>query len=106
MTAAARFVSEAIEPIGDDFVPEPVPVGEPAVPQRFRWRDEEFAVARICDRWKETRSDTHKSGQQYLYKHWYRIQTGDGRTIKVYFERRPRSAGQAKRRWWLFSIEA
>jgi hypothetical protein len=98
-----RWISESIEPVLDDVADEPFVVGEPVLPRRFRWRGRDFSVAQVLEAWKEL--GPAEGGDRYLRKHWYRIRTGDGVEMKLYFERKARSRAQAKRRWWLFSVE-
>lgn len=97
-----RLISESIEPLLSDAADEPFVVGEPVLPRRFRWRGSEFGVAQVLETWKELGPAV--GGDRYLRKHWYRIRTTDGTEMKLYFERKPRSRAQAKRRWWLFSV--
>ena len=35
--------------------------------------------------------------------HWFEVEAQDGETMKLYFDRQPRSR-QKGRRWWLFSV--
>lgn len=101
---SSKLISEAISvDIGD--VEPPVAIGEPGAPRRFSWRGRDVAVARVINRWREMRDCTHGSGEQYAFKHWFEIEAEDGRHMRLYFERKPRSRAQAKRRWWLYSVE-
>ncbi len=84
-----------------------VVVGEP-VPSR---RD--FHGADMCritpwvemlEEWKESGPCTHGSGEMYVRKHWYRIRTSGGDEMKIYFERKARSAREVKKRWWLYTL--
>ncbi len=102
---SSKFVSQAIQPVGEEKFPIATAIGEPALPLKFAWRDKEIEIVAVLERWKEMRGDTHKSREQYVFKHWFKVETSDGRNMKIYFERRPRSKQEAKRRWWLFSIE-
>jgi hypothetical protein len=36
-------------------------------------------------------------------KHWFEVLTTSGDTMKIYFERQPRTP-RNKARWWLFTI--
>ena len=100
-----EFISEPIKPIKDSGDLQGMQRGETGLPGRFSWRDEEFAIAPVLKSWKE--DGTCKSGNtdRYLRKHWYKIQTDQGRQMTLYFERQPRSASQNKSRWWLYTVD-
>lgn len=98
-----KFISEAIRPDPDSFDLSNVPVGEPAFPTRFTWRGKTYAALRVIEKWKESGPDrTHGSGEMYVRKHWFHIETENGDTMKIYCERQPRSRG--KSRWWLYTL--
>jgi hypothetical protein len=102
---AEEFVSEAIKPVSGTFDPGGMARGEPGLPQRFVWRDKEYAVAAVLQVWKEDGSCHHGSGEMYLRKHWYKIATGQGPQMTLYFERQARSKRENKARWWLYTID-
>ena len=79
--------------------------GEPGLPGRFVWREREYAVAGVLEKWKETGPCRNGSGERYLRKHWFRIRTATGEEMKIYFDRRPRSRRGAKARWWLYTVQ-
>jgi hypothetical protein len=98
-----RWVDEPIRPLlGAET--EARATGEPALPTRFVWRDREYAVAEVIKRWKGLSPGTAAMPDRYLRKHWFRIRTTDGLEMDLYFERKARSAGAAKTRWWLFTV--
>ena len=98
-----KFISEVLTPVGDVTSTAFMSRGEPGVPEAFQWGQETLQIARILETWKE--SGRCKSGKEmYLRKHWYVLKTQCGKSIKVYFERKPRSAKQAKARWWMYSV--
>lgn len=100
-----RFVSEPIIPAEDTFETSETPIGEPPLPMKFTWRDDEYEVDRVLNRTKETEADrTHGSGEMYVRKHWFTVKTTSGHTMKIYFERQARSKAQKKSRWWLFTV--
>jgi len=101
---ARQFVSEQITPIEGSMDTRRMARGEPGLPARFRWRDEEFEVAAVLDTWKETSDCHHGSAEQYVRKHWYRVRTGSGDEMRLYFERQARSARQRRARWWLYTF--
>ena len=79
-------------------------VGEPLLPSSFVWRGEEQTIAVVIERWKELSHAGASMQERYVRKHWYRIRTGAGLEMKIYFERQARSKGGAKQRWWLYSV--
>lgn len=98
-----EFVSEPISPVGTSFDTSSMAAGEPGLPARFRWRDTEYEVARVLDRWKTTGDCRHGSGEQYVRKHWFRVEVSDGTQMEIYFDRQSRS-GKGKQRWWLAAV--
>lgn len=101
--ANERFVSEALVPVGEVTETASMSRGEPGLPEAFQWGKETLQVSKVLEAWKEI--GPCKSGKEmYLRKHWYRLETAGGKVLKVYFERKPRTAKQAKARWWLFSV--
>jgi phosphoribosylglycinamide formyltransferase-1 len=103
LTPHKQFISESITPLEDSFDTRRMGSGEPGLPQRFRWRDQEYEVARVIETWKTTGDCRYGSGEQYVRKHWFRAETTDGREMEIYFDRQPRP-GQKKKRWWLATI--
>jgi hypothetical protein len=101
---AEKFVSESISPIAGTFDTGAMSRGEPGLPARFIWRNSEYTVARVLDKWKETSPCKSGGKEKYVRKHWYMIKATDGNVMKVYFERRPLPKTQRKIRWWLYSI--
>ena len=99
-----RFISEAIEPVAGTMPAADMAKGEPGFPGRFLWRGQEYTLQETLETWRETGPCTHGSAEQYTRKHWFRVRTTTGEEMKIYFERRPRSKRDAKRRWWLHSI--
>jgi hypothetical protein len=104
MTMSERFVSEAIKPAKGTFDTKAMSRGEPGLPSKFVWREEEYAIAEIARTWKETSSCKSGSREKYVRKHWYEIITTRGLRMKIYFERKSMPRGQAKKRWWLYSV--
>jgi hypothetical protein len=101
-----RFVSEPIVPIGNSFRVSDMATAEPGLPMRFRWRDVEYEVARVVEKWKTTSDCRNGSSEQYVRKHWFRVVTTDGTEMRIYFERqaRPGPKSNKKRRWWLATV--
>jgi hypothetical protein len=98
-----RFISEAIEPLPEDFDFSQSAAGEPAIPRRFQWRSETLELVEVTRRGKSTSPCTHGSSERYVRRHWYDIITGDGRRLRIYFDRQAGSSRRRKRRWWIYS---
>jgi hypothetical protein len=79
--------------------------GEPGFPERFTWRGNEYTVAAILRKWKESGPCHHGSGEIYLRKHWFAILTTSGERMTIYFERQTRKGSSARARWWLYTVE-
>ena len=99
-----EFVSEPIRPVVGTSNAKAMARGEPGFPQQFVWRDKEYALAELLETWKESGPCKSHSREIYLRKHWFRIRTTDNLEMKIYFERQPRTKGQTKNRWWLYTI--
>jgi len=100
------FVSEVIMPVAGTANTAGMSRGGPGLPERFIWREAEYAVAEVLDTWKETGDCKSGSDERYVRKHWFRVRTTDGREMKIYFERQARSRRERKLRWWLYAVAA
>jgi phosphoribosylglycinamide formyltransferase-1 len=99
----AGFVSEPIHPAGSSYDTRRMASGEPGLPSAFEWRGRQVLVAGVLRTWKDTGPCRHGSGERYVRRHWYEVQTGSDGVMTLYFERQPpRKRGAA--RWWLFSV--
>ena len=99
-----EFVGEQIRPVAGTTGTLGMTRREPGLPRRFTWRGEQYEVAEVLERWKQTGPCTSGSGERYVRKHWYRVRTMDGQEMKLYFERQARSKALRKKRWWLHSV--
>jgi phosphoribosylglycinamide formyltransferase-1 len=99
-----QFVSEPITPVAATMDARRMARGEPGLPGRFLWRDQEYEVAEVLEQWRETGPCKSGSDEQYVRKHWYRIRTTSGEEMKLYFERQARSGRERTLRWWLHSL--
>lgn len=99
-----QFVGERITPVPGALDFSSSAPGEPALPMEFTWRGEQVKIREVSRRWKSASGCRGGSNEQYVRKHWYEIQTTDGRQMKIYFDRQARSRRQRKSRWWLYSI--
>jgi phosphoribosylglycinamide formyltransferase-1 len=101
-----QFVSEQMLPVAGTGNVRRMAVGEPGLPKRFRWRGQEYVVARVLATWKVSTPEGHKAGgEMYLRRHYYRIQTEQGAVLTVYCERQSRSPRRPKARWWVYTVE-
>ena len=99
-----EFVSEPITPVVATADPKSMAAGGPALPREFNWRGKALEIAAVLHTWHETGPCTHGSGESYVRKHWFEVETTSRQRAKIYFERQPRG-GKRIQRWWLFSIE-
>ena len=99
-----RFICEAIKPVVATVDAAALSIGEPGLPQRFFWRDTEYTVLRLIEKWKETGPCRSGGRERYVRKHWFRIETTDGQEMRLFFERQPRSRREATKRWWLYTV--
>ncbi|KPK44778.1 MAG: hypothetical protein AMJ65_02075 [Phycisphaerae bacterium SG8_4] len=100
-----EFVSEPIVPVEGTFDAAAMTRGEPGLPGRFLWRDQEYSTADVLEAWKETGPCKSGGPEQYLRKHWFKIRTDDGLEMTIYFERQARATRQGKKRWWLYTVK-
>jgi phosphoribosylglycinamide formyltransferase-1 len=101
---AEQFVGAAIQPVAGTVDASRMSAGEPGLPRQFRWGQRTVRVVRVLRNWRETGPCRHGSGERYVRKHWYEVLADSGETMKVYFERQPRSR-RSKSRWWLFTVD-
>ena len=99
-----EFISEPIKPAAGTFDIAGMARGEPGLPGRFFWRDKEYTVAEVLEKWKESGPDKGPSNQMYLRKHWFKIRCADDSEMIIYFERQGRSKRENNKRWWLYTI--
>jgi len=101
---AERLISEPITPFEGSSDTAAMTRGEPGLPSGFVWRDKRYEVTGVIEAWKESGACRSGGGEQYLRKHWWKIRTGNGLEMTIYFERQPRSKRQSKTRWWLYTV--
>lgn len=100
-----RFISESIEPVLGTADTGRMSAGGPGLPSAFTWGARTIAVREVIRTWRDTAPCTHGSGERYTNKHWFEIRSDAGARMKIYFERKARSAKAARQRWWLFTID-
>ena len=98
---AATFVCEKIEPCGAEFDGAAAASGAVPVPLRFMWRGREVRVLAVLSSKKTLRPCRNGSGERYVGKHVYRVETEDRAIMTLYRER----TGKRKDRWTLYTIE-
>jgi len=101
---ADQLIGESIEPVPGPWDVAAMARGEPGLPGRFRWRGREYRVREVLRRWKTTGPCRSGSPEQYVRRHWFRVRTGDGVEMTLYFERQPRSPRRRSRRWWVHAV--
>jgi len=101
-----QFIGETIKPVPGSLDTCGMAAGEPGLPRRFIWRDREYAVAEVLEKWKDTSPCRHGGDERYVRKHWFKIKTTDGDEMTLYFERQASRGGRRKREWRLFTVSA
>ena len=99
-----HFVSEAIQPVVETIDTTHMAPGAPGLPQQFRWKRQTINIVNVLKAWHAIGPCRNGSGETYVRKHWFEVETASGPRMKIYFERQARS-GRSKSRWWLFSVE-
>jgi hypothetical protein len=99
-----KFISESIKPVIETTDTDAMATGGPGLPYEFIWRGKPLGIANVIRTWHETGPCTHGSGERYVRKHWFEVETTSHLKAKIYFERKPRGK-KLTERWWLFSIE-
>jgi hypothetical protein len=98
------FVGEAITPEDTSFSASAMATGKPGLPRTFSWKGKSFSIREVLEEWKEAGDCQHGSGERYVRKHWFRVQTTEGVEMKIYFERQGRPGGGS--RWRLYSMRS
>ena len=100
------LISEPIRPRAGTFDTASMAHGEPGLPKSFEWRGRSFEIVEELGRWKESsREGARASGSLYLRRHHFKLRMSDGSIWTVYFVRQTPRAGNAKRRWFLYTME-
>ncbi len=105
-----EFVSERLVPVPGTADTAGMAIGEPGLPGRFTWRDQEYAVIDVLRKWKTSGRCKHGPSkgptEMYLRRHWYEIRTDPDMVMTVYCQRQAESSKRAKARWWVYSIRS
>lgn len=101
-----ELISEPITPHPGTFDALAMGRGEPGLPAGFDWRGQSFEVLEVIRRWKDSSREGGRAvGSLYLRRHCFLLRMSDGRHWSVYFLRQTPKAGDAKARWFLYTIE-
>lgn len=100
-----EFISEPIVPVAETFNTARMSLGEPGLPEEFIWHDKTYTVKKVLNTWRKTSPCTHGSGEMYVRRHYYKVLTGSGEKMTLYFDRQPRKGEAKGPRWWLLSRE-
>jgi hypothetical protein len=98
-----EFVSEQLTPVPGTIDMARMAAGEPGLPRQFKWRNETIEIARVVRTWRGMGPCSHGSGETYLRRHGYEVETTAGMTLTIYFDRQPRTRSR-KARWWLYTV--
>lgn len=95
--------------LGESLVPDTTTAdtrrmarGEPGLPTIFGWHDETVEIVCVHDAWHDTGPCRHGSGEKYVRRHWFDVETARHGRLKIYFERQARG-GKSAPRWWVYS---
>ncbi|HOO17021.1 MAG: cytoplasmic protein [Phycisphaerae bacterium] len=102
-----NFVSEPISPHRGTFMARPMAGGLPGLPGGFDWRGKSYEIREVLETWKQSGAEHGRAqGEIYLRRHYFKIKMSDAAVWTVYFTRQAARGGPAKRRWFLYSIDA
>lgn len=100
-----ELVSEPITPRAGTFDTASMTRGEPGLPGGFCWRGVWLDVVETMATWKESsREGGRAGGELYLRRHYYRLRMSDNAIWTIYFIRQSARSGNAKQRWFLFTV--
>lgn len=108
-----KFISEPIEVQHDQA---PALEKMPGPPDRFRWREQEFAVREVLMEWHDYQrrgrmarnmqpqhaEAASRRGSWGVGQNYYRVRTGDDRFFDLYYDRAPKDADRRKGGWFLY----
>ena len=99
------FIGEDITPKAGTFDLSAMASGEPGLPTLFAWRDRNYTIDTVLEKWKTTSPCKSGANEQYVRKHFYRIRTTKGEVMTIYCSRQPpRGRNKTRGRWVLYSI--
>lgn len=97
---AETLVSEEVTPVAGSFNASAMAAGEPGVPMAFAWRGREYRVKSVGESRKTLRPCHSGSGEKYVGKHYYTVETETGETMTLYRAR----TGSKGDGWILYTI--
>lgn len=107
MQARADLISEPLTPHTGTFDTSSMGRGVPGLPAGFDWRGESFQIVETIATWKHSSAEGARAGgETYLRRHYFRLRMSDASVWTVYFVRQPPRSGNAKNRWFLYTMEA
>jgi len=105
-----QFVSEPIQPERGSFSTELMARGLASLPAAFTWRNRRYEIVECVHHEKQSSPEGGAAGgERYLRRQVFVVRLHTGQTATLYVQRQaPRGASPraAKRRWFLYSIEA
>ena len=102
----AELISEPLTPHAETHGIRSMGIGEPGLPSGFDWRDRSYRIMAVVRAWKHSsREGGRAGGELYLRRHYYELRMEDGTIWTVYFLRQPPKSGNAKARWFLYTID-
>ncbi len=96
-----RLISEPVTPVSGSFDAVAMAGGSPGIPKEFDWRGKRYRVEKILGERKTLRGCHHGSGEQYIDKHFYEIETDSGESMTLYRTR----SGSKKDSWILYTMK-
>jgi phosphoribosylglycinamide formyltransferase-1 len=99
------FVCEPIKPDRGTFDAASLARGVPGLPSGFTWRGTHFAVQELLESWKQSERESHRGGERYYRKHYYRVRTNRGEVLTVYALRHMKPGENPRNRWWLYTLK-
>jgi len=97
-----EFISEPITPAPGTGDVRAMARGEPGLPARFTWREREYTIVNVLEAWKSS-SREGGTGELYLRRHFYTVETDTGERMTLYCERQARNPRKPKARWYLYT---
>lgn len=105
-----QFVSEPITPQRGSFSTEPMAAGLASLPRAFTWRNRRYEIVECIRHEKVSAPEGHTEGKErYLRRQLFLVRLNTGQTATLYVQRQARrgaSPQAARRRWFLYSIQA
>jgi hypothetical protein len=105
-----EFVSEPIVPEPGSFTTGPMAAGLGSLPAAFTWRNRRYEIIECFDQAKVSAPEGGVEGhERYLRRQVFSVRLHTGQAATLYLERHARrgaSRRAARRRWFLYSIEA